>query len=656
MRSIQAKLISAILLILFGSLVILGGLNYWKARSLLIDEISEKLLVQTKTAGTELSEWLITQQHELRLVALSPVLYTKDKAAIAGYLKSVLEYNKVYDDMVFVDVNGDFVSDRGATGNMRDREHFKATMRGETYIADPSISRTTGVKIVPVAIPITVNGKIVGELVGGIKLDALDEKVMTLKSGKTGFGFLLQKDGLIIAHPKKDFVMKYNPVTAQETKKGHRAVTEQLIKGETGVKVFNVGGQDEYYAYTTIKGTGWIITQFVPAVEVQGAVGALTYVTGITIVVIMLLAAVLVAWFARMITGPVRELDVAVERMANGDLAAYEHDFGNDEIGRLGRSVEKMANNLRNLVHKITDASAHVAASSEQLTASAEQSALGINKVSQVIGEVAAGAQEQLGMVEHTTMVVERMSRGIQQVADDAAMVTMASDKSAQAAQGGSQAVAKAIEQMKNIDKTVTKSAEVVGKLGERSNEIGQIVDTIVNIAGQTNLLALNAAIEAARAGEQGRGFAVVADEVRKLAEESQLAAKQIALMVGEIREETDMAVAAMKTGTSEVKLGAEVVGEAGDKFREIDQMISQVSEQIKGISIAIKQAASGSDEIVSSVRSIDTISRTTAEKTGMVSENTEEQSATMQEIAASSEELAKMAEELVQTVGQFRL
>ncbi len=145
---------------------------------------------------------------------------------------------------------------------------------------------------------------------------------------------------------------------------------------------------------------------------------------------------------------------------------------------------------------------------------------------------------------------------------------------------------------MTNFERSVNKSTHVVAKLGERSTKIGKIVDTISGIAGQTNLLALNAAIEAARAGENGRGFAVVAEEVRKLAEQSQGAAKQIASMIGEIQEDTEQAVLTMNDGTREAKLGAEAINKTGQVFTEIETMVTQVSEQVQDISVTIQQMA----------------------------------------------------------------
>ncbi|MPN19902.1 Methyl-accepting chemotaxis protein McpB [bioreactor metagenome] len=248
------------------------------------------------------------------------------------------------------------------------------------------------------------------------------------------------------------------------------------------------------------------------------------------------------------------------------------------------------------------------------------------------------------------------MSAGIQQVAASTNQVSGNSFQASETAKEGQRSVEKAVSQMASIEQTVNNSAHVVTKLGERSKEIGQIVDTISGIAGQTNLLALNAAIEAARAGEQGRGFAVVAEEVRKLAEQSQEAAKQIATLISEIQGDTDKAVVAMSEGTREVKVGTEVVNSAGLAFKEIAALILQVSEQVKESSAAMQQMAGGSQQIVTSVKQIDGLSKAAVEKSQTVSAATEEQSASLEEIAVASQSLAKLAQGLQTAVSHFQI
>ncbi|HWQ61140.1 MAG TPA: methyl-accepting chemotaxis protein, partial [Negativicutes bacterium] len=292
----------------------------------------------------------------------------------------------------------------------------------------------------------------------------------------------------------------------------------------------------------------------------------------------------------------------------------------------------------------------------EELTASSEQAAQAANQIAASITTVAAGAEEQLTAAGDASSVVEEMSAGIQQIAASAQQVSAQSAQAAGKAREGDKSVANAITQMDQIQNTVNTSAKVVAKLGERSKEIGQIVDTISGIAGQTNLLALNAAIEAARAGEAGRGFAVVAEEVRKLAEQSQEAAKKIAELIGEIQGDTDKAVVAMDDGTREVKTGAEVVQKAGAAFREIADLVTVVSGQVKEISVSIQQMATGSQQIVGAVQKIDDLGKKSAGEAQGVSAAAEEQLASMEEIASSSQSLAKLAQDLQTAVATFRL
>ncbi len=359
---------------------------------------------------------------------------------------------------------------------------------------------------------------------------------------------------------------------------------------------------------------------------------------------------------ARSISRPVNALAVVARKVAAGDLTENIKIERQDEIGQLASAFNTMVSQLKELIRQVTINAEQVAASSEELTANAEQSAQASNQIATAITDVAAGATAQMEAANETSAVVEQMSAGIQQIAANANEVSDQSAQAADKARNGDKEVEKAVSQMKQIEDTVNTSARVVVKLGERSREIGQIVDTISGIAGQTNLLALNAAIEAARAGEQGRGFAVVAEEVRKLAEQSQEAAKKIAGLIGEIQGDTEKAVVAMNEGTQEVRRGTEVVNAAGSAFKDIMAVVDQVSDQVKEISAAIQQMATGSQQIVASVKKIDDLSKKSAGESQGVSAATEEQLASMEEIATSSQALASLAQDLQTAVTKFRV
>jgi methyl-accepting chemotaxis protein len=378
----------------------------------------------------------------------------------------------------------------------------------------------------------------------------------------------------------------------------------------------------------------------------------------VSILVIAFIILGISGWYmTRIIATPLRAMVLVCKEMASGDFRDIPQKMiRKDEIGQVGDALTHMRDTLRKLMKQVNESAEQLAASSEELTASADQSAQAANQVAESITGVANDAEKQLSVASDTSAVMQQMSASIQQIAANANEVAGQTAHATDRAREGNKSVDKAVNQMASIEQTVTNSAQVVSKLGERSKEIGQIVDTISGIAGQTNLLALNAAIEAARAGEQGRGFAVVAEEVRKLAEQSQDAAKQIAGLISEIQSDTDRAVVAMEDGTREVKLGAEVVNDSGKAFQEIADMVTNVSGQTREISAAIEQMSIGSQHIAGSVKEMDELSKKSSEEAQTVSAATEEQSASMEEIASSSQALAQLAMNLREAVNKFQI
>lgn len=657
MKSIKIKLMLIISLLILISLGSLGALNYWNASKLLASETETSLNVLADSSAEGLTQWLNIRKGELGVFASSPILTRGNIEDAMTYLSEEAKRNKTYLRFLIADEKGNTRYTNGTTANIADREYFTKAVKGEVNISDPVVSKNDGKVVVVVAVPIKQGEKIVGVLGGTITVDDMIARVAAIKAGDTGFGYVVQKDGLLIMHPNNERVMKDNILKNENTGAQLKEATEKMVKGEKGTTEYSLDGIDRYLAYTPIAGTGWSLGVSVPVAEVTKKLQTFKVSSLIVAMLVLFLAGCSGYFLSSRIAKPIQELSVATSYIAKGDLSVNDIKVkSSDELGRLATDFMSMTGSLRQLIKQVLESAEQMAASSEQLTAGASQSAQSASQVAVIITDVAQGTEKQLKSVDMAVGVVENLSAGIVQVATNTKSVSKLANQATLAASEGGNAIGKAINQMIVIEQSVANTAQTVELLGERSQQIGLIVETISGIAGQTNLLALNAAIEAARAGEQGRGFAVVADEVRKLAEQSQEATKQIAELISSIRQETENAVVSMNVGKQEVSTGSEVVNSAGENFNEIIQLIGELSSQIAAISDAIGQMSGGSQEIVNAVKEIDKESRNTASQTQAVSAATEEQSASTEEIAASSQALAKLAENLQQAINKFTI
>ncbi|MFZ5981373.1 MAG: methyl-accepting chemotaxis protein [Candidatus Zixiibacteriota bacterium] len=518
-----------------------------------------------------------------------------------------------------------------------------------------------------------LNGDVIGSFFVGVpeRSATLREGLLSQKVGKTGYIYTINSSGILQIHPAKegDDLSQYDFI------KEIMAKGPQLAEGEIGwiqypwinKELGEIKPRDKIVAYTYFKDWDWIIATGSYLEEFTEPVNNIR--NAIVFLGLIFLAISLTIGFllSRSITRPIIRLVDIAEGVAIGDVSRSIEVKAKDEVGVLansfnsvidylksaagaaeqmarndltvkiepksdkdvfGRSFKLMTNNFSQMIRSLKDSSRELASAASEIAASSEQ--------------MSRGANDQTEQVNQVSTAIEEMTATILETSKNANEATEASRTASIQAGDGGQIVAETIDGMQKITQTVRDSAESISRLAKSADQIGEIIGVIDEIADQTNLLALNAAIEAARAGEQGRGFAVVADEVRKLAERTGKATGEITEMIKGIQSQTEDAVQSMEAGIQEVDRGKELTDKAGNSLNEIVTMTQSVMNMIQQIATASEEQSTAAEQISKNVEYITSVTRETAKGA--------EQS------AAAAEELNRQAEGLDKMVAQFKV
>jgi len=356
------------------------------------------------------------------------------------------------------------------------------------------------------------------------------------------------------------------------------------------------------------------------------------------------------------INKPVKALIDKSVPISNGDLTQRVAINSRDELGMMANAFNDIVKTMNSMVSQVRMSANKVASSAQEMSSSSEEMNATTQEVSTAITKVSKGAEIQAQRIDETFETMEKASNSIKQMVDNAQAANKTVTDASDTAMQGKKAADMAVQKIEQLTGAVTDTAQVIQKLGQMSQQIGEITETITSIADQTNLLALNAAIEAARAGEAGRGFAVVAEEVRKLAEGSAEAVRKIGGLIRSIQTETTHAVNAIEMSSKEVQEGK--------------SQVTNISSVLNGITDAAKSASAVTSEIVAfghqiileveqvvkSLNDVVKIARESASTAQEVTSSTEEQTASMEEMSASAQELARLSSDLMSIVSKFKL
>ena len=607
-NSFKAKLILLLLAVLLIPMLIV---NY-----AFIDRSTDHIEGSVKAINLKLAESLEkeinsvmreTQVFMETLAQSSTVKEMKANNSLDDLLTELVSNHQAISKAHVIDKSGmQIYKTTGSLKYKSEQEYFEKAMNGEANLSDVMISN--GDPIIVAAVPIKKGGEVIGVLAADLDLSFLSKLAEQTKAGKTGYAYIVNSKGKFIAHPDQDLVKQmYDGSNLKPVKK--------VIAGESGSNRYTFEGQEKLASYVPVEVADWGIIVQLPAKEAFQQIKAEQKFVGLVLIAVIIFSVAIAIWLGRYITNPLRKAVNFAQKIADGKLNAEQITHSsNDEFGKLVSSLNEMRDNLREVIVSIRDNTEDISAYSEELSAS---------------------AQEGNATIETNNQLIEDMSASIQQISASAQEVSSFAQESATKTEVGEKNIKETVASIKEINEAVDDTVEIINDLDENSNQIGEIIELINNIAEQTNLLALNAAIEAARAGEHGQGFAVVAEEIRELAEDTSKATDDIASLINNMQAKSENGLEAIKEVEEKAQHGEEVVRKTGKVFAEIKESSQETSTHIQQTASSTENLAKNSEEIREASSDIQNMS---------------------EDITASSEEMANMAQKLQALVDEFKV
>jgi len=659
--SLKFKLLLMFFIFISVPLVILGAVSSTMASDSMQASTEQELRELTENAKALIEEEIEAVEMYVEALSINHIfsgLANGDETLRNEVYESLKKLQEEHADIVemlaITDSNANSIVSSGHRNmnlSLKDREYVKQALSGDMGQSSVIVSKESGEAIIALAYPLKEDNKIVGTLIGTIRFDSISEHLSKIKVGENGYGYMIDREGLILHHPVEEKILNEN--LGDLDIPGFDELLGEMKAGKEDEGYYTYQGVKKFVRFMPV--SQWTIAVTANYNEYMHAALSIRKMTwmimGVALAVSMLCAFILAT---RNIINPIMELEELMTKAGEGDLRVRSEIRTKDELQTLGEYFNKMMESQADIIGHVRQGAIELASASDEISASSEEISVSTEEIASNITEVATNAGDQNQSIVETSEVLVQLSSLIQIAQKRARDTNDNSNKTIHAAHQGRENVERTIGAIKGIDEAAVLTTDTLKVLDDLSKKVSGIITTINNISDQTNLLALNATIEAARAGEHGKGFSVVADEVRKLSEQTSSESNEITVVVNEMVQQIGKAVVSMQQGKKAVDNGLDVAMETDQSFISIMNAVEQIGKDVAQIVDITQDEVASSDQILKLIDGVASITEMTAANSQEVAAAAEEQTSISQNMAASSEETTAMASTLSGLVEKF--